>query len=171
MYKMEGNTDLQVLIAKEGLGELIASGSRDNVYRIGNSNYAAKFGRLDYFSHNDQVLGLEKEYRIAKKLHGEGVSVPKPEGVFGVKHPKRDGFFPCFVMEYIPPKKVRWYQKRKVDRMYKHEIQKATELGYSVCDSYPQHNTLWSPKRKKIYLIDFEYWGERQMLLFPNPCD
>ena len=75
------------------------SGERFNVYRISN-NFVAKFT-------NRTKISLEEECEKQKIIHLEGISSPKPLGIFELPFPetfcamKKGGIYSAFVMEYI----------------------------------------------------------------------
>jgi len=147
----------------------IGTRSRSRVYRI-SENYVAKFPRP--FPHFDRcrerryVDALEKEFLIAKELYGAGISVPNPEGMFLTSLrkplfgllPARE--YPVFLMEYIKGvtlEETSCEDGRTLINLAELELEKTRELGFVANDTHLS-NTLWSPQRKRIYLIDFEHW-------------
>jgi len=158
----------------------IGQGSEGLVYRISNK-HAAKVPRESSGRGN-----LKKESRIAEILFEEGVSVPKPEGIFKIRNLDLiSSVIPAeaFVMEYIAGKtgfeffSDSLFFKRDssgfvgtpsflkhseeyahVKNLHDEEIKKARELGFLSFDAEFRGNFIWSPERDRVYLIDFGMW-------------
>ena len=48
--------------------------------------------------------------------------------------------------------------KERLAYYHQREIDKVESLGITVRDSKLARNVLWSSSRRKLYLIDFEFW-------------
>ncbi len=146
--------------------KLIDEGTHGAVYKIGDSGYCLKvIGDGTYWTFNfntptKRYDRLERICEIVKIAYDNGVCVPKPEGVLGVKDPKTGKFLPGFVMEYIVPSKGPWIiKKARIGKGWAREMEKAEKAGVVVRDSKPNgHNCIWNPKRRRTCLIDFDLW-------------
>lgn len=156
--------NIQQLLKKEGIGEKIGEGCSGKVYRIGKTDYVVKVARINLETKASAARRFEKEERISDRLHSVGVSVPKPEGVFGIKNPETGEYVPCFVMEYIPSKNIG-RNRLKVHEKYSEEKEKAAKEVLEINDTRIDHNVLWCPSRDRVYLIDFGFWKEKAMAL------
>ena len=116
-----------------------------------------------------EVNGLLQEARIGFELYTEGMSVPEPIGIFKVIIPGR-GECLAYLMENVGPEDNDPNWPRGVNT----EINRCEKLGFfstcpDVCGNY-----IYNAKRKKVILIDFQYWTakpERKFLfdqLHPN---
>ncbi len=107
----------------------------------------------------------EHEYNIASTLYSNGVSVPKPEGVYtlslwgGLLHK------PAFVMERIrAPKLSRIFSKwidnsrrKELNQKLDLELDKARDLGFLLKDT-GAYNAFYSKEEDRIILFDFARW-------------
>jgi len=137
------------------LPEKVGNGKESNVFRISN-NHAAK---TPIIPHEITLKNLEKEFEIAKILFDKGISVPKPEGIFFIKYDIH--FLKSFIMEYIEGKNGFEISNEEYSysaRLWREELERARGLGFITYDSSHAGNFIWSPKKEKIYLIDFEMW-------------
>lgn len=139
-------------ILKQGIGEYVGRGKYNLIYMVGDS-HVVKFKR---YGGMEWRIFSEKEYEIARALYSMGISVPKPEGVYEIEHPKTKDIVPGFVMEYIPEKRLIIGGNYE-SGLWAREIKKVRGYGFEILDSGVE-NTIWCPQRKKIYLIDFEGW-------------
>ena len=114
-----------------------------------------------------QVINVVKEEEIARDLHQNNVSVPKPEGVFriDVVYPNsqcRLEDVPCFVMEHIEGRRIteadygKWHNRR-IAKLHREELRKARKLGYCIKDAGP-HNLFYLPGERKVVIFDFALW-------------
>ncbi len=142
-YKMPGRID---------------GGAEAEVYRI-SERHVAKVP-LDHRSSPDR--DLTHEFEIAEDLFENGISVPKPEGIFPIHlmNSVRNGF----VMEFIDGKSGARLRGNEIsyvrDLLYK-EIRKVRDLGFDPEDWYSPKNYIWEPQEDKIYLIDFLRWVKK----------
>jgi len=149
--------------------ELIGSGSDGPVYRISDDK-VAKFewaGGLGvpggFFAVSPIGKRIQNESEVCKFLYENGVSVPKPYGIFRIKQPRGEMWsaigvprrFPAFVMEYLDAGGPR---PENISELVEKERQKAITLGFKLHDAGYSDNTLWVPNRQKVYLIDFSKW-------------
>lgn len=114
------------------------------------------------------VYCLEKEYKIARELFEGGVSVPKPEGLFGVR---ADGLnlismqsrklIPAFVMGYVEAAEKMSFDEQAIRRdLADREGAKAIALGWNPpFDVY--WNALYVPQERRVYLSDFVLWTKK----------
>ncbi len=137
----------------------IGRGSQGEVFRISDLNAA----KIDLYGHLDPSRRmLEKELKISKELYLSGISVPKPKGIFPIRFPLevKDGF----VMEFIEGK-TRFALDRNefkhVENLLKIELKKVKDLGFRPYDIYIMGNSIWSPEKDKLYLIDFASWSKK----------
>jgi hypothetical protein len=141
-------------------------GGKPNVVRISKKHVARLSPDWDLVS-NDKLREacldrLEHLYGMYKELHGFGVSVPEPEGIFDVKVRR---YFSeivkplvslAFVREYIPGSMLSHVKKSdslEVIKKWKDELTKARDLGFRTIDATIS-NVIWSPSKQKVYLID-----------------
>ena len=118
------------------------------------------------FSREDDWMA-EHEYDIASTLYSNGVSVPKPEGVYtlslwgGLLHK------PAFVMERIRVPRLdkilkKWmdYSRRQeLNQKLDRELNKARDLGF-ILDDATAYNAFYSEEEDRIILFDFARWGK-----------
>ena len=144
---------------KYHLPEKIGHGKRSIIFQI-SDNYVAKTS----IPINDiKLKNLEKEFEIAKFLFENGASVPKPEGIFFMEYNKF--FLKSFIMEYIEGKNGLEISTKEffyVSKLWHKEVERAKDLGFITYDSSHLGNFIWSPKREKVYLIDFEMWDRER---------
>jgi len=148
-------------------------GCHGKVYLIGD-RHVAKIKHVPYlFLLNDQeaVDCLVKEFNITRHLYEEGISVPKPEGIYSMKLRSVDNpiswfiprTFPAFVMEAIygvSLGSLKGEEREEALDLTRKELTKARRW-YTTYDSDDEsiwHNTLWVPEQKRVVLIDFEFW-------------
>jgi len=114
-----------------------------------------------------KIEQLQREKEIAKIAYEERISVPKPEGVFKVRHPKNRDMQPALIMEYIEGLTLKDIYRRekesvsyyKVLRLAKEEIEKANKTKLIPAgDAVNSGNIIWCPEKEKVYLIDFGLW-------------
>ncbi|MDP4039214.1 MAG: hypothetical protein Q8P57_01380 [Candidatus Pacearchaeota archaeon] len=159
----------------ERMEAICLSGADGPLYRI-SEDKVAKFewarDWTDWFCKvSPKGEKVQNEYEICKKLYENGVSVPKPYGVFMLKNPSDEEWtelwfprrFPAFVMEYINgsvphPKYLRPELHKRVDELVATERDKIEGLGIRPSDAMGWENTLWVPEKEQIYLIDFSRW-------------
>ena len=140
------------ILKREGIGKYVNRGKYNLICMVGDS-HVVKFKR---FWGIEFKPFSEHEFQVAKALYNLGISIPKPEGVFEIEHPKTRDIVPGFVMEYIPGKKVNINENNKIELLLD-EIKKVREYGFETIDVNID-NAIWCPERRKIYLIDFEGW-------------
>ena len=133
------------------------------LYKLGQDK-VAKFekskGLFTKLSHRGK--GIKNEYEVAKFLYENGVSVPRPNGIFALRLPDGENTslffrrFPAFVMEYISESEyfVDSQERRLVAELVQTEVKKAADLGVFLSD-INLHNKLYVRERQKVYLIDF----------------
>ena len=116
-----------------------------------------------------EVNGLLQEARISLELYVKCMSVPEPSGIFKVEIPGR-GTYLAYLMENVGPEDNDPNWPRGVNT----EINRCEKLGFfSTCPDV-SGNYIYNAKRKKVILIDFQYWTakpERKFLfdqLHPN---
>ncbi len=138
----------------------INGGVNNEIYRI-SSNLIAKVRK------KQELKNLKEEFRIAEFLFCRGISVPKPKEISKINLGLNEKKFDAFIMEYIPGisgydlyfnspvnnKREYFYSKE----LYEKELRKARLFGFKTKD-IGEKNYIWSPEKKKIYLIDFEFW-------------
>jgi serine/threonine protein kinase len=134
----------------------IGKGSFGEVYRL-NENQVGKF----LFCPSKEKL--QSEYEICMFAYENSISVPKPEGVFNVLHPKEKQIYSAFVMEYISGETFsEFYQTWKIDMtemwdLAEKENEKLRKINIFNGD-FGAENAIWCPEKKKIYLVDFGHW-------------
>lgn len=113
-----------------------------------------------------------REVYVGNYLYKAGIHVPKPVGITSL--PFSDASMPEFLTA-DDPNEDTWYffmqrihatspkewtdaERKEVWRQYKDQINKAESLGFEVHDSTIDHNTLFSRKEQRLYLIDFVRW-------------
>jgi len=153
----------------------VDAGSRSRVYRV-SEDYVVKFPwpfpDLEKCWEPRRVDDLVDEFRIAEQLYESGVSVPTPKGIFisSISNPLIRLFpaekYPAFIMEYIDGvtlAKVPHEKRGHLRNLSKLELEKARKLGF-LPSNEAEHEThsIWSPKRKRIYLVDFERWERKE---------
>ncbi|MBI2044499.1 hypothetical protein HYT23_00420 [Candidatus Pacearchaeota archaeon] len=154
------------------IGELIVEKRLVNVdnlngrvYRIGDSRYCVKIrkGLNNFKEYNDRKL--KHEFDVAEELYHAGVSVPKPEGVIGIRDPETSNFYPGFVMEYVNGIDLHKISDKSlfkiIFRLKDKEMELVKLLGFIPDDGYYLSNSIWCPEGKKVYLIDFEHWKRK----------
>ena len=108
---------------------------------------------------------LKREHGVSRILQREGISVPRPEGLYTVRLDPfrlRQGF----VMEYIHGiigedivcKKKYEEIRSKVERLVREEVRKCEDLGFVCNDATRIDNSIYKPKEDKIVLVDFCNW-------------
>lgn len=112
------------------------------------------------------------DFYVGNCLYKAGIHVPKPVGITSL--PFSDASMPEFLtaddsdedtwyffMQHIhatSPKEWTDAERKEVWRQYKNQINKAERLGFEVHDSALDHNTLFSRKEQRLYLLDFVRW-------------
>lgn len=165
--------DLEEIKAVEVV-PLSRRGSGGPVYMISDDR-VAKFAwcrrglESMFFSVTRNPKKVQHEYEICKYLYENGVSVPKPIGVFKLKglSPEWSDFpfhfrYPAFVMQYVPgfapnPRYASEETMRAFDEGLRIELEKISRLDVNPSDICVD-NTLFSRSDKKLYLIDFNQW-------------
>lgn len=117
------------------------------------------------------------DFYVGTCLYKAGIHVPKPLGITSLPfsdasmpefltaddtHTHEDTWY--FFMQRIyatPPIEWTHAERKEVWRQYKDQIKKAESLGFESLDSAFDHNTLFSRKEQKLYLIDFVRWEKR----------
>jgi hypothetical protein len=161
------------------VGKYIGSGNTGDFFRLrGNSQLGVKITQHKIGFNARRKLN--KEFQKTLVLRKLGVNVPKPIGVMKVKFPS---FFDKTLdkqrpnIHYLPEwlttlrGKTQWgfvmrfietdlslISSVRVKYYYIRERKKVLDLGITVVDSSPAHNTLWSQREKKLYFIDVELW-------------
>ena len=145
--------------------EYIQKGNDGILYKI-SDEHAAK---IAYPGNSFQPIA--KEHDISKILYENGISVPKPEGIFDVKI--NNNSHKAFVMQYVKGATMKELLESRrlqnelgldfddvidMQKQYCDELGKARNLGFCSGDA-SFINCLCSPKEKKAYLIDFAHWG------------
>ncbi len=145
----------------------------DRVRRISRKHAVKTFwgwSNWDTVQENEQMelmKELHKELETQRLFYDSGITVPKPEGIFGVTIRNFPYFesrrVPGFVMQYIPGVMVDQMFRTKfhseVDQKHREEREKAMALGYVPGEA---HNAIWNPKERKVYLIDFRFWVRKK---------
>lgn len=115
---------------------------------------------------NDRIKLLKKENEICKIAYENGISVPKPEGIFNIMPHEDKKLSISFVMEYVegPTLKEIGYNYKdsilysEVFNLAIEEVAKAKEIGLKPSDHECEENIIWCEKKEKVYLIDFGWW-------------
>ena len=149
--------------------EQIGKGVDGTVYRI-SEEHVAKIPHFSTSKVKEMCLkrfasrGYLNEPLISQSLYDQGISVPKPEGIFSVSLDGEDRF--GFVMEYIEGVNLQKLIDRlgesltdKIRPKYWEEVGEARCLGFRTKDT-AYRNGIWSPKEEKIYLVDFFGWEQ-----------
>ena len=142
----------------------IRSGFYNVIYEL-TEQHVVKVNRPD---RDATVEDLVQESQVAHQLYNEGVSVPKPEGIFKVKI--RWGknlyglWFPTkigFVMEKINGingDEINGDLRKKVEELHQIELEKCWKLGFFTGD-IDLSNSIYDSVNAKSYLIDFYGWA------------
>ena len=107
---------------------------------------------------------LVNEYKIAKYLYRHGIAVPKTYGLIKERFkPEQYGLIRTFylIMERIPGEEIGnliGENRTEAYKQLKEEIGKVLKLGISPTDSLSETNSIFNPKTRKLYLIDFGFW-------------
>ncbi len=120
-----------------------------------------------------RICELQKEYEICKHLFANGVSVPKPRGIYRMSvnfvNPEKREWYAVprpatFVMEYVSghSKEENFYEREKevVIQLRDRELSKAHRLGY-ITEDISFGNFIYQPKRNRVVLIDFGLWERK----------
>ena len=133
------------------------------VYRIGRTMDCVKLRTS--FNENDEFYNrqdLEHEFNFTKGLYEGGVCVPRHRDL--IEEREKGRTLHGFVMEYIPGQTLihLWRQpgSEPILAMREAELAKAESLGYDPRDAN-YGNSIWHPKKKKVYLIDFSLWRRK----------
>jgi len=137
------------------------------IYRI-SENHIAKIPRqsfraLEVLELDNVIEKYEQEPIIHLAMYEDNISVAKPEGMFRIPYGIGGDSF-SFVMEYIDGESLE-DQRNELPRdkfealrnLYQKELDRAGDLGFMAGDA-GIHNCIWSPTRKKLFLIDFFDW-------------
>lgn len=151
----------------------LGSGQQGRVYAI-SKGHVAKVQKRKFHPTGDPE-SLQKEYENAQDLYREGISVPKPEGIFpvqirwletgfGLLYPEKE----AFVMERIRGRTMDSIMEanlyNKVEDLYLAELEKCAAAGFSMPDhtltrffGHRYKNAIYNQDqgKGKIYLIDF----------------
>jgi hypothetical protein len=145
--------------------DCVGSGAHSNVYGL-SSDHVIKLPFLK------EGLSIIRELIISSHLYEDGVSVPKPEGIFKIAISKEDQFQlrelvnvekAGFVMERIHGEVIdstMHHHKADLSRVIElmvAELAKCEKLGYVFNDTGP-HNAIYDAGHDRIYLIDFGSW-------------
>lgn len=163
------NLDLEQIIVQEliqenqPLTEIVGTpGAHGKVYRL-TDNYVVKV----LWDRAHIKKGVEHEFFIACELCGEGISVPKPIGLFDVEVKEGSSIYnrKGFVMAFVPDSNVYGYKKCVLKRRLNRELRKCKRLGFDPLDPpnfvLGKHNVLYDKKQDKLYLIDFYHWQRK----------
>ena len=120
-----------------------------------------------------RICELQKEYNICGFLFINGVSVPRPKGIYRlsvdfVKPERRERYGvpqpAAFVMEYIHGiSKEEDFSEREKEvalRLRDRELDKARCLGYIAID-VGFGNIVYQPEQKRVVLIDYGLWERK----------
>lgn len=107
----------------------------------------------------------EHEFDIASTLYSQGVSVPKPEGVYTLSLWGGLLMKPGFVMQriYAPRldkllrKRMAYSQRQELNHKLDRELDKARDLGF-LLDDVTAYNAFYSAEEDRIILFDFARW-------------
>ncbi len=156
----------------------IADGSDGFVYSIGRG-FAAKvpagpknWRAMQHYGYvaNSLIGKANHEFRIGERLYQEGVSVPKPEGVFLLDVPERNGNrlhrnVPAYVMALVEGVRIdkikNKRQQRKARALRDAEVERSKNFCYPSRDALTDCNALFLPEEKRVVLIDFIGWELR----------
>lgn len=142
--------------------------SKDKVAKFRwNWRWANFFSRLDL--RDDE---LKSEYEVCRTLYENGVSVPRPHGVFRFRMPPgyhEDSFslpvaYPAFVMDYIEGVTPSWKsmsneEKKTFNALFEKEVDEVRKIpSLTPSDSEDIENVIWVPESNRVYLIDFGRW-------------
>jgi len=149
----------------------ISVGGSSKIYVVTNDLVAKVcpyYYDLGYKDADQKTIELfEREYRISRDLHQEGISVPRPVGIhkvkirwfdtaFGLSYPEMMGY----VMERIfgiNGWKTEGDLRKRVRELHKLELAKSKEKGFKPGDA-DINNTVYDPKQDRIYLVDCSHW-------------
>ncbi len=155
----------------------IADGSDGFVYSIGRG-FAAKvpagpknWRAMQHYGYVADSL-LEKashEFKIGERLYQGSISVPKPEGVFLLDVPERNGMLhrnvPAYVMALVEGVRLdkikNKRQQRKARELRDAEVDRAKQVCHPSRDAWTDCNALLLPEGKRVVLIDFIGWELR----------
>lgn len=134
--------------------EEIGEGYDGLVYRI-SENKCAKVLRINA-KHT-----LEHEFNMSTFLFENKISVPKPYGILKMSFPHYiELITEVFILEYISGGNLCKYNGKEYLKLLeraKLEYENVKKLGVITGDCKCK-NVLFSPKKNKIYLIDFQSW-------------
>ena len=117
---------------------------------------------------NDSWEKANNEYKLGRFLFEEGVSVPEmhelvpPDSVLGERHSyELEEWF--IIMERIHGKDLLKFDRKSSEfieaaEQYKAELEKVLDLGIVPDDSSAGYNAMFNQRKRKTYLIDFEFW-------------
>lgn len=149
-------------------GLLTNLGTSANVYKLSGvdgGNYVGRVIKDNYsFGLKSDDFWLEKEFAFASNLFLEGVSTPKPEGIFSIliNNPfpvKRNAYISKYIegidfWDYCYGRSFDFL--KRAQELFSLEINKVKKMGYIPGDHC--NNAIYSPKEDKVYIFDFEEW-------------
>ena len=104
------------------------------------------------------------EFELGRELHHQGVQIPQYIGLFGPVSLLRQEWVGVF-MERIhgrEPAALPSPVLTEALRQYKQQKELIDKLGYIVKDSRNMYqNTLFDPKRRKLFLYDLVRWERK----------
>src|SRR3989344_2157024 len=119
------------------------------------------------FPHGSSQKCAEYELGIGQDLHALGLQVPEYFGLFKpVNKEPRLIYWGAF-MQRLHGRRTDnfWFRisgfKKEAERQYQEKAERIEQLGYYINDSRFDHNTLFDPVRKKLFLFDFMKWKRK----------
>lgn len=125
------------------------------------------------------MIELGWEAMINRELYEQGISVPRPTGIFAISLPQfypNHAQLPAFIREYV---QGRMYasltihsEMKKAEELHQKEINRARDCGYGIPKDHmvPECNCLFCLEEDKVILFDFGNWtkaGEDKRALSP----
>lgn len=124
-------------------------------------------------SYPEAVSHIKRDYEVNMHLYNKGISVPTPLDFFEAGTTKRvEGsniLFtePSFVRAFIPGNRLSDMPtsptRDRLMRVMLQELKKAKSCGYDpfAADAETGQNAIVIPNRKKVFLIDFGNWVQK----------
>src|SRR3989344_2416731 len=140
------------------LSPYIGKGANGAVYAISDSLVA----KVD---HDDREFHLERELEKSLDMFNQGISTPKPEGVFIVRIMWPGLNTVCFrARPALVMQRIRGYRGEKVPPIHIHTAQSLLNQELELCirrGFYWYHhdkNWVYNPSENRVYLVDADDW-------------
>lgn len=139
----------------------------DGTVHVIDDNVVLKVYNSRKFYHPSSQKCAEYELGIGKELHAQGAQVPEYFGLFKPvsKIPKL--IYWGVFMERLYGRRTDSFFfrisgfRKEAERQYKEQEELIDRLGYYINDNRFDHNTLFDPKRRKLFLFDFLKWKRK----------